>query len=522
VTPAGVPEAAELERRGATIGRVEVYVQNIFDLGDAREDRALYRLADHLHYRTRESAVRSQLLFAAGQPLSQQKFEETERILRSRRYLSEAWVVPVGYDAAQNTVDVAVTVRDVWTLNPSASIGRAGGQNRSSVAIEEENLFGTGSAVAVGHSHDVDRSSTLFSFYDPTLRGSWWQLGLNYADNSDGRVKSMNLDRPFYALDTRSAYAFDPSDGTSRVSRYSQGVITDQFDEHHSLDQVYYGWSDGLVGDWTQRWYTGVRYDRAVFTAPPGVIAPEPLPADRTFSYPWAGWQIIENRYEKTENLDLIGRTEDLYVGRSLYAELGVSDDAFGGRGRAILTQLSALDAWHFGPEQELFLSGSFTGRLEQGTAKNVNLTSQARYFDRLTEHQLFYVSLSGTATKRLDADQQVLLGGDTGLRGYPIRFQGGTSSALLTIEHRLFTDWFPFRLVRFGGAAFFDAGRTWGRDYTGAEPLGLLKDLGLGIRIGNVRSGLGNVLHVDLSYALDAPPGIKRVQVTVQTLDKF
>ena len=522
IAPAGVPEAAELERRGATIGRVDVYVQNVFDLADAREDRVLYRAADQLHYRTREGKVRSQLLFAPGQPVSQQRFDETERILRSRRYLSEAWVVPVAYDEAHNTVDVAVTVRDVWTLNPSVSFGRAGGRNHSSVSLEEENLLGTGAKVAVARSHDVDRSSTLFTYFDNNLVGSWWQLGLNYADNSDGRVMALALDRPFYALDTKSAYGFEPSDGTSRVSRYSQGVVTDQFDEHHSLHQAYYGWSSGLVDGWTQRWYTGVRYDRAIFTPLPGVVATEPLPADRTLSYPWAGWQVIENRYEKTENLDLIGRTEDLYVGRSLYAELGVSDDAFGGRGRSLLSQLTALDAWQFGASRELFLSAAFAGRLDEGTAHNVSLTSQARYFDRLTPHQLFYLSLTGTVTHRLDGDQQLLLGGDTGLRGYPLRFQGGTSSALLTVEHRLFTDWFPFRLVRFGAAAFFDAGRTWGRDYTGAEPLGLLKDVGLGIRVGNVRSGLGNVVHVDLSYALDAPPGIKRVQVTVQTLDKF
>jgi hypothetical protein len=49
-----------------------------------------------------------------------------------------------------------------------------------------------------------------------------------------------------------------------------------------------------------------------------------------------------------------------------------------------------------------------------------------------------------------------------------------------------------------------------------------MLRDVGLGIRVGNVRSGLGNVVHVDLSYALDAPPGIRRVQITVQTLNRF
>ncbi len=517
-----MPEPAELERRGATIGRVDVYVQNIFDLGDAREDRALYRLADHLHYRTRERAVRDQLLFAPGQAVSSQKFEETERILRSRRYLSEAWVVPQRYDAAANTVDVAVTVRDVWTLNPSVGFGRAGGQNRSSVSLQEQNFLGTGAALAVGHSHDIDRSSTLFSVYDPDVAGSWWQVGVNYADNSDGRVKSLQLEQPFYALDVREATGINLSDGTSHVSLYSQGAIADQVEERRTLHQVYYGWSDGLVGGWTERWYAGVRYDAASFATIPGTPSPYALPDERRFVYPYGGWQLVENRYEKTENVDLIGRTEDLYVGRTLYAEIGYSNPAFGGLGHSLLSQVSALDTLHLGTAGELFLSASFFGRLDDGVARNVSLTSQARFFERLTPHQLVYVSLSGTVTRRLDPDQQVLLGGDSGLRGYPIRFQGGTSSALLTVEHRVFTDWFPLRLVRVGGAVFFDAGRTWGRDFAGAEPIGLLKDAGLGLRFGNIRSGLGNVVHVDLSYAFDAPPGIKRVQVTVQTLDKF
>jgi hypothetical protein len=49
-----------------------------------------------------------------------------------------------------------------------------------------------------------------------------------------------------------------------------------------------------------------------------------------------------------------------------------------------------------------------------------------------------------------------------------------------------------------------------------------MLKDVGIGLRLGNVRSGLGNMLHIDLSYAFDAPPGIKRTQVTVETKSRF
>lgn len=517
-----VPDAAELERRQARIGRVDVYVQNIFDTSDPREDKLLYRAANRLHYQTRESTVRAQLLFGGGDQFRAQRLEETERILRGRRYLVDAWVVPVAYDEAANVVDVAVTVRDVWTLNPGVSLGRSGGRNHTKVQIDENNLFGHGSKITLARSSDVDRSSTALSYFDPTLLGSWWQLSAEYADNSDGRVKSLGLTLPFYALDVRHAIGVTGYDGTSHVERYSGGQVLDRFDEDHRSGQLYYGWSSGLINGVTRRWFAGVRYDLARFT--PSLVAPSSyaLPADRRLAYPWVGWQMLEDRYVKSENVDLIGRTEDLYLGRSLYAELGYSGGATAGVGHSALVHLTALDAWQPGSGQQLYGSATLDGRLDDGAPRNVRLTAGMRYFASITDRQMFYAALAATTTRRLDLDQQVLLGGDTGLRGYPIRFQGGTSSAVLTLEHRVFTDWFPFRLFRIGAAAFFDAGRTWGRDFTGAAPIGTLKDAGLGLRIGNNRSGLGNVLHVDVSYAFDAPLGTKRLQVSVETRERF
>lgn len=83
---------------------------------------------------------------------------------------------------------------------------------------------------------------------------------------------------------------------------------------------------------------------------------------------------------------------------------------------------------------------------------------------------------------------------------GYPLRYQSGTSSALITLEHRIYTGWYPFRLFNVGGAVFFDSG----------------------LRLGNSRSGLGSVVHVDFSYALDAVPGEDRFQITIETRQGF
>jgi hypothetical protein len=45
---------------------------------------------------------------------------------------------------------------------------------------------------------------------------------------------------------------------------------------------------------------------------------------------------------------------------------------------------------------------------------------------------------------------------------------------------------------------------------------------VGVGLRLGNSRSGLSNVVHVDLSWALSAVPDESRFQVTIETRRGF
>jgi hypothetical protein len=49
-----------------------------------------------------------------------------------------------------------------------------------------------------------------------------------------------------------------------------------------------------------------------------------------------------------------------------------------------------------------------------------------------------------------------------------------------------------------------------------------VLEDAGFGLRFGNARSGLGNVVHVDLAFPFQATDGISRVQFLVQTEAHF
>jgi outer membrane protein assembly factor BamA len=102
------------------------------------------------------------------------------------------------------------------------------------------------------------------------------------------------------------------------------------------------------------------------------------------------------------------------------------------------------------------------------------------------------------------------------------LRYQSGQRRALFTLEERVFTDPYIWRLFRVGGAVFFDAGRAWGGNAMNSVNPGWLSNAGLGLRIVSVRAAFSNVLHVDIAFPLNATADIRKVQFLVKTKASF
>lgn len=517
---AALPTADELESRGARIGEILIDPQNIFDLNDPKEDKAIFRVANKLHIKTRERVIRQQLLFQSGDLYSQHLLEESERILRSARYLYDASVRPIAYH--DGAVDVAAITRDVWTLNPGISFGRRGGANTFGFELEELNILGTGTSISASHKSAVDRDTNSIEFKDRHLAGTWLSLNAIYANSSDGSARGLSLERPFFSLDTPYAAGFSARDDESIEPLYDRGKVVDQFRDRARLATVYGGWSRGLVNGWTKRWTVGATYDDEQFGPDPSWTGASLIPADRKLVYPWMGVELIQNDFAKLYNRDQIGRTEDFYLGTRLSAKLGWADTSLGSDRDALVFSAGAGYGIKAGERSTVLLSSSLSGRMEGGDLSNAVLNGTVRYYLQQSPRWLFFATVDGSAGQNLDLDNPILLGGDNGLRGYPLRYQSGDSRALLTVEQRYFTDWYPFRLFRVGAAAFFDVGRTWGAPPVGEPSLGLLKDVGIGLRIGNSRSGLGNIIHIDLAFPLDGDSSISNMQFLVETKQKF
>jgi hemolysin activation/secretion protein len=515
-----VPSGEDLERAHAVIGRITIVADDIFDTAIKGENAWLYRTANRLHINTRDAVVRNQLLFKTGQPFRLRVLRETERILRANVYLYDAVIVPVAWDG--QAVDLEVRTRDNWTLNPGINFSRQGGENRGAVQLEEKNLLGTGRGLKFDWAKNVDRESLTFSYSDPHFLSTWTTFAVAYSDADDGETKNLRIERPFYALDTRHALGLYALDSLRTDPRYDLGRKVGEFQHREEYYEVYGGWSSGWEDGWVTRYTSGVTVQRNRFALLPGVAPGGPLPGDRELAYPWLGFELVEDRFEERTNQDQIERTEDILVGMRAGGRVGYASDALGSDRDAWVVSGYAQDGADLRAGESLFGTATASGRLESGTLRDGVLTADARYYRRTSKKFKFFATANGTVTKNLDPESQLLLGGDNGLRGYPLRYQAGTASALLTLEERYYTGWYPFRLFHVAAAVFFDMGRTWGEDITGGTSLGLLKDVGVGLRLGSSRSAFGNVLHIDLAFPLDGDASIDNVQLLVQTKGRF
>jgi len=518
--PPGLPSDAELEKSGARIGEIRLNARQLFDTEHEDEDTSMARVANRLHISTRESTIEDQLLFKSGEVYRATLLQESARILRDTRYLRDAQVRPVAYH--DGVVDVEVTTQDVWTLNPGLSFGRKGGKNTGGVEIEELNFLGQGTEISLGFTREIDRDSKTIVYRDRQLGSSWWSLDTSYSDNSDGRLAEFLLCHPFYALDTRWAAGIALQDNQRIDSRYDLGEVIDQYQAHSKFSSIYWGRSEGLVNGWSRRYTFGATFEDDAFEPLTGDVTTRLLPADRRLVYPWAAVEWVQDSFLTTRNRDQIEKTEDYSLGWRARAQLGFASTAAGSDRDAFVIDSRVSKGTSLSERQSILFDADAHGRVEGGVLEGATLGIGGRYYFRQSPRRLFFMDLSTEVGKNLDTDQQILLGGDSGLRGYPLRYQAGEGRWLFTAEQRFFTNWFPFQLFNVGAAVFYDMGATWGRDPLGTPSQGLLRDVGFGLRLGNSRSALGNVLHIDVAFPLDGDSSIRSMQFLVETKKSF
>ena len=514
---------AQLEQSGATIRAIDVTVDNVFDPSNPKENKPIYRWANKVHFPTHEGAIESALLFEVGDRYTARALTESARTLRGRGYIADVKITPRDYDPVANTVDVHVRVRDAWTLAPELKYSHKGGASEWAIGIDDRNLFGTGKQVRIIEKSSIDRDETMLSYGDPNLLGSHVTLNAEFTDASDGYRHALAAERPFYSLDSRWMLGGNLVNEQRVDPMYDRGVQVDEFGHDVKGFSFQGGWSPGFADGRVTRWVVGVTSSEDVFY--PTLDTPNPLvlPENRKLVYPWVGWELLVDDHREMSELNDIGRTEDVSFGTSLFVSVGRADTSYGSDRNATLLRTTFNKGWDLGGRgRMLTMNASGSTRDEADGLQNSILEAAAHYYVRNGESRLFAATAAFMATNNLDAESQVLLGGDNGLRGYPLRYQAGESRSLLSVEERFFTDFYPWRLFRVGYAAFLDVGRVSGVDPRAQPSLGTLYDVGLGLRLSSPRASGKSVVHIDLAFPLNGDPTIDTMQLIVETKGSF
>lgn len=525
------------------------YIRSItIKINDIFEDFSStpYKVANHLKYKTHESIIRNELLFKEGDRFDPYLLKQFERNLRLQRYLREIRVVPT-FDG--DAVDVMVSARDSWTLIPFLSYSSGTGQRNRGVGLTDSNLFGGATRLDWRYIEQASRTSYGLAVSDPQAFGTLHNMVLGVAERSDGTVYQGLYGLPFRSLEQRDAWQIDGGKQDTIGRLWYAGTETYIFRQHLDDLTALYTFAgkgakpaaedDPYTGIYkgqtilSQRYSVGFGYDNASFyqateqdykdlDLDPSTVSNNPadLPFNRRFNGPLFQYQTIQPKYITMNYIDRFDRPEDYNLGDESLVLMQVAPASLGSLYNAVLGTANRSKGWKTSGRSFLRGEVGASTRVQKDKVENTLLRGEAKFYSvigdlflgerflgRHTFASQFYLDYGSD----LDRDRQLLLGADTGLRGYEINTFSGDKRFSLNLEERTHLVDDLFQLVSLGTAAFVDVGAASSNSLGDLFSQDVYSDVGFGLRFCFPRASGGGIVRVDVAVPLrDGPDGSK------------
>ncbi len=440
----------------------------------------LYKAGNAMHIKTQGITIRNLLLFRRGQPFKALNVRESERLIRSQRYVQEVSFFVAFSGQNSDSVDIVIHESDKWSIIPSGAATTSG----FSITLVDRNFMGMGHEFQNTYSRNFKREIGSFNtdYFIPNIRNTYISTRLHYGVDGYGNfIKSISVDRPFYSSLTKwaaGAAVFSESKKDSLKDIHSVYVPmnhkfnTQDFWIGKAFNIFGVTAKDELVTNLilTAR-FLRIRY----FEKPPELNDPLQIYSDENFYLTGVG--ISAREYVRDKYIFKFGVVEDVPVGKAYGLTGGYQKR--GDYGRYYLGMKYSSGNFH--------PWGYLSSDIEYGTYFNSSKAEQgvvsasANYFTDLIE--------MGRWKFRQFAKPQVVIGIDRfsydsltlrdgyGLNGFNSFGLSGTNRLLLTLQSQAYSPWnfFGFHIGPFLSCS-----------------LGMLGDAGKGFRGSKVYSQLG------------------------------
>jgi hypothetical protein len=495
----GATASDESELDGLLIVRIVCERYNIFDTSDPKTSKWPYRAANAVHIRSRERFIRSMLLFDEGDAYSIADAAESARLLRALGIMNP---VEISAHEVEGGVEVTVETHDQWSLQVGADAGLSGNRGTFGFQIQEENLMGWGKELSLGFDSDVERNTWIYGYIDPNIFDTRWTTELVYQDRTDGFLKRIRVGRPFYSLETHTAWAgwWESEELTEHL--YSAGESVVQGRRTSRFLRGWYGIELGNSGPITRRLTVGWDVQQTNYDDWHWVETGDPYPSPQPLDVSGirVGYEQVANNYEVLYGFRAWSSQEDVGLGPNFRIGATFSGPALGDDISQVLFDGLFSVGSHSG--RWLLMGDAWlSGRFDRSEPRDVLLGIQ------LAASQIgprgFQFRLLLDASHKLQLDRQLALGADVGLRGWDPDYFDGTSRALVNAQWRTIVFRDVLRLFSVGVVVFADAGKTW-NPRVGFDTGGIRTDAGAGLLFDLSRLSMSNVLRVEVAWPDD------------------
>ena len=464
------------------------------------------------HRTTREYVIEREVLLRPGERWDEAVVDETRRRLRDPLFTSLVVLAPVVVEGAADQVDLLVVTRDIWSLRLNSRYELQQSLiSELSLSISENNLFGYRKQVAFVFNMDLGAFTLGPQYIDKNIAGTRLQL-LTRVDavfnrdtgEPEGSQSYTSFSYPLWSLDrdwgagvvlahfdaVRRSFrgpdlrTYDNPD-TEEVEAipYEYGerdldletTVTRQLGGRALKHRIAAGHDLAVRRPRLLDGFGGDAVDAAAFTR-------DVLPRSERASALFTRYSLFTPVYAVYRNIDSFDLPEDQQLGPDLTVELGLARTLFGSEANFAYAAASAGWTLDLAGDGLVRAAVAAQGRLQGGELiDNVLSGSLSGATPAVLGMRL---ALRAAWSRRYNETNNrfFTLGGESGLRGYPIANFAGQIRVVGNVELRTL----PVRVLftRAGGVLFWDVGHA-ADCYSGcASRLALHQDVGIGARL--------------------------------------
>jgi hypothetical protein len=158
----------------------------------------LTKAGNNLHIKTQAAAIRNLLLIRENEPFNSFYVKESERLIRTQKFVHDVYFYVVSSGANSDSVDIFIRELDVWSITGGAAFSTS----HIKAGIKDINFLGSGHEFQNVYSRNTSTGISTFrtNYFIPNIMTTYINSNLHYEIDGYGNArKRLAIDRPFYS-----------------------------------------------------------------------------------------------------------------------------------------------------------------------------------------------------------------------------------------------------------------------------------------------------------------------------------